>query len=60
LQIFSGIRVRRTSGSSMNEADVSSRIAGIVRRYVPIDTIDLHGATLRFYAGERYVLAKCL
>ena len=50
--------MKRTNGSSVNEADISSRTAGIVRRYIPIDTRDLHGATLRFYVGERYVLVK--
>lgn len=51
--------MRRINGSTLNEspeAESSSRTAGIVRRYVPVDVRDLHGAILRFYVGERYGL----
>lgn len=48
--------MRRTSSLNLiesSEVDASIRTAGIVRRHVPIDTRELHGATLRFYVGER-------
>lgn len=51
----SGGRMRRTSSLNViesSEVEVSSRTAGIIRRHVPIDTRELHGATLRFYVGE--------
>ena len=47
--------MRPTNGSDGAKSDVSSRTAGIIRRYVPIDTRDPHGAILRFYVGERYI-----
>ncbi|MCO5593983.1 hypothetical protein L7F22_048002 [Adiantum nelumboides] len=48
-------RIRRTSSLNViesSEVEVSSRTAGIIRRHVPIDTRELHGATLRFYVGD--------
>eukprot|EP00250_Pteridium_aquilinum_P020444 c24814_g2_i2 orf=471-4703(+) len=48
-------RMRRINGSTVNEspeAESVSRIAGIVRRFVPVDVRDLHGAFLHFYVGE--------
>ncbi|KAH7283286.1 hypothetical protein KP509_35G070300 [Ceratopteris richardii] len=53
-----GGRMRRTSSISViesSEEDASSRTAGIIRRHVPIDTRELHGATLRFYVGESFI-----
>ena len=46
--------MKQTNDLDTNNSDFSSRIAGIIRRYVPIDTRDPHGAILRFYVGERY------
>ncbi|MCO5552817.1 hypothetical protein L7F22_006334 [Adiantum nelumboides] len=48
-------RIRRTSSLNViesSEVEVLSRTAGIIRRHVPIDTRELHGATLRFYVGD--------
>jgi senataxin len=47
--------MKQTIGSDSNKSDFSSRIAGIIRRYVPIDTRDPHGAILRVFVGERFV-----
>jgi hypothetical protein len=55
IMLFSVIRMKQTNGSEASKSNFSSRIAGIIRRYVPIDTRDPHGAILRFYVGERFV-----
>ncbi|KAL6984192.1 hypothetical protein U1Q18_017569 [Sarracenia purpurea var. burkii] len=46
----------RSSSSTIddNESEVSGRVAGTVRRYMPIDTRDPPGAILHFYVGDSY------
>jgi Uri superfamily endonuclease len=36
------------------EHDDVGRVAGTVRRYIPVDTRDPHGAILHFYVGDAY------
>lgn len=36
------------------ESEVSGRVAGTVRRHIPIDTRDPTGAILHFYVGDSY------
>ncbi|KAJ0962282.1 hypothetical protein J5N97_030110 [Dioscorea zingiberensis] len=49
---------KRNANSGMNEEDaepeVTGRIAGTVRRHIPIDTRDPPGAILHFYVGDSY------
>jgi senataxin len=39
---------------SEGEHDDVGRVAGTVRRYIPVDTRDPHGAILHFYVGDAY------
>ncbi|EOA18178.1 hypothetical protein CARUB_v10006656mg [Capsella rubella] len=39
---------------SEGEHDDAGRVAGTVRRYIPVDTRDPHGAILHFYVGDTY------
>ena len=51
------MRSQRNNTSAINndeEIEVSGRVAGTVRRYVPIDTRDPLGAILHFYVGDSY------
>ncbi|GFY85806.1 P-loop containing nucleoside triphosphate hydrolases superfamily protein [Actinidia rufa] len=51
------VRFQRNNTSAINndeELEVSGRVAGTVRRYVPIDTRDPLGAILHFYVGDSY------
>ncbi|XP_010261244.1 PREDICTED: uncharacterized protein LOC104600108 isoform X2 [Nelumbo nucifera] len=47
---------RNSSGVSEDdmEPEVNGRVAGTVRRYIPIDTRDPPGAILHFYVGDTY------
>ncbi|KAJ3678320.1 hypothetical protein LUZ60_002123 [Juncus effusus] len=48
-------RSSRRSNATNEDTDYdanSGRLAGTVRRYIPIDTRDPHGATLHFYVGD--------
>ncbi|KAL4604072.1 hypothetical protein ACB092_10G167600 [Castanea dentata] len=51
------VRAKR-SNTSLNDDDgepeISGRVAGTVRRHIPIDTRDPHGAILHFYVGDSY------
>ncbi|KAJ0777255.1 putative P-loop containing nucleoside triphosphate hydrolase, DNA2/NAM7 helicase, helicase [Helianthus annuus] len=38
----------------VEESEVSGRVAGTVRRHIPIDTRDPTGAILHFYVGDSY------
>ncbi|XP_076958992.1 putative helicase MAGATAMA 3 [Bidens hawaiensis] len=40
------------------DAEVSGRVAGTVRRHIPIDTRDPTGAILHFYVGDSYDSSK--
>ncbi|KAJ0251719.1 Uncharacterized protein HA466_0126370 [Hirschfeldia incana] len=40
--------------ASEGEHEDGGRVAGTVRRYIPIDTRDPHGAILHFYVGDSY------
>ncbi|XP_057502593.1 helicase sen1-like isoform X2 [Actinidia eriantha] len=51
------VRFKRSNGLAINdneEPEVSGRVAGTVRRYIPIDTRDPPGAILHFYVGDSY------
>ncbi|XP_052189720.1 uncharacterized ATP-dependent helicase C29A10.10c-like [Diospyros lotus] len=51
------VRSKRNNTSIIDqeeEPDVSGRVAGTVRRYMPIDTRDPPGAILHFYVGDSY------
>lgn len=39
---------------SDGEHEDGGRVAGTVRRYIPVDTRDPHGAILHFYVGDSY------
>ncbi|CAN7082005.1 unnamed protein product [Brassica oleracea var. botrytis] len=39
---------------SEGEHEDGGRVAGTVRRYIPVDTRDPHGAILHFYVGDSY------
>ncbi|OMO85814.1 putative helicase MAGATAMA 3 [Corchorus capsularis] len=41
-------------GSEDEEAEVTGRVVGTVRRHIPIDTRDPLGAILHFYVGDSY------
>lgn len=36
------------------EHEDAGRVAGTVRRYIPVDTRDPHGAILHFYVGDSF------
>ncbi|RVW65542.1 Helicase SEN1 [Vitis vinifera] len=51
------VRSKRNNTSSIEddeEAEISGRVAGTVRRHNPIDTRDPVGAILHFYVGDSY------
>ena len=52
------VHIRRNSSSLALEdeekPEVSGRVAGTVRRYIPIDTREYTGAILHFYVGDLY------
>ncbi|KAE9468048.1 hypothetical protein C3L33_00037, partial [Rhododendron williamsianum] len=51
------VRSKRSSNSDIadnEEPEVSGRVAGTVRRYMPPDTRDPPGAILHFYVGDSY------
>lgn len=51
------VRSKRSNNSDVadnEEPEVSGRVAGTVRRYMPIDTRDPPGAILHFYVGDSY------
>ncbi|KAI3949324.1 hypothetical protein MKW98_023261 [Papaver atlanticum] len=45
---------RNNAGEDDPEAEISGRVAGTVRRHIPIDTRDPLGAILHFYVGDTY------
>ncbi|KAI3685395.1 hypothetical protein L6452_34637 [Arctium lappa] len=45
---------RNNSSVTGEEAEISGRVAGTVRRHIPIDTRDPTGAILHFYVGDSY------
>ncbi|KAI3819831.1 hypothetical protein L1987_13683 [Smallanthus sonchifolius] len=45
---------RNNSTTTGEESEVSGRVAGTVRRHIPIDTRDPTGAILHFYVGDSY------
>ncbi|KAJ9560507.1 hypothetical protein OSB04_005667 [Centaurea solstitialis] len=45
---------RNNSSITGEEAEISGRVAGTVRRHIPIDTRDPTGAILHFYVGDSY------
>ena len=54
---YNAVRLKRSSNSVVEddeEAEISGRVAGTVRRHIPIDTRDSHGAILHFYVGDSY------
>ncbi|KAA8544548.1 hypothetical protein F0562_022593 [Nyssa sinensis] len=51
------VKSKRNSTSTIDddeEPEVSGRVAGTVRRHIPIDTRDPPGAILHFYVGDSY------
>ncbi|KVH98564.1 helicase sen1 [Cynara cardunculus var. scolymus] len=48
------ISKRNNSSITGEEAEISGRVAGTVRRHIPIDTRDPTGAILHFYVGDSY------
>ncbi|KAI3689280.1 hypothetical protein L2E82_47234 [Cichorium intybus] len=49
------VRMKRNNGpTNMEESEVSGRVAGTVRRHIPIDTRDPTGAILHFYVGDSF------
>ncbi|PSS17408.1 Helicase like isoform 1 [Actinidia chinensis var. chinensis] len=51
------VRFKRSNDLAIDdneEPEVSGRVAGTVRRYIPIDTRDPPGAILHFYVGDSY------
>ncbi|KAK9270871.1 hypothetical protein L1049_026457 [Liquidambar formosana] len=51
------VRSKRNNTSSIEDAEepeISGRVAGTVRRHIPIDTRDPPGAILHFYVGDSY------
>lgn len=51
------VRLKRSSNSVIEddeEAEINGRVAGTVRRHIPIDTRESHGAILHFYVGDSY------
>ncbi|MCL7048360.1 hypothetical protein MKW94_000768 [Papaver nudicaule] len=53
----SAVRPKRNNAGTNEddpEAEISGRVAGTVRRHIPIDTRDPLGAILHFYVGDTY------
>ncbi|KAH6827842.1 P-loop containing nucleoside triphosphate hydrolases superfamily protein [Perilla frutescens var. hirtella] len=51
------VHIRRNNSLALEDEEkpeVSGRIAGTVRRYIPIDTREYTGAILHFYVGDLY------
>ncbi|XWS25262.1 hypothetical protein CRYUN_Cryun27aG0054200 [Craigia yunnanensis] len=51
------VRTKRNNTSSIeedDEAEVTGRVVGTVRRHIPVDTRDPFGAILHFYVGDSY------
>ncbi|KAM7516799.1 hypothetical protein LguiA_006382 [Lonicera macranthoides] len=51
------VRSKRSSTTNIeddDEPEISGRVAGTVRRHMPIDTRDPPGAILHFYVGDSY------
>lgn len=51
------VHIRRNSSLALEDEEkpeVSGRVAGTVRRYIPIDTREYIGAILHFYVGDLY------
>ncbi|XP_024977199.1 helicase sen1-like isoform X1 [Cynara cardunculus var. scolymus] len=49
------VRYKRSNCSTIpEESEVCGRVAGTVRRHIPIDTRDPIGAILHFYVGDSY------
>jgi senataxin len=50
------VRSKRNNSSTEDneEPEISGRVAGTVRRHIPIDTRDPSGAILHFYIGDSY------
>ncbi|KDP20224.1 hypothetical protein JCGZ_09856 [Jatropha curcas] len=51
------VRSKRSNTSSIDDDDepeISGRVAGTVRRHIPLDTRDPHGAILHFFVGDSY------
>ncbi|KAK1406766.1 hypothetical protein QVD17_38374 [Tagetes erecta] len=44
----------KSKRTATEEIEVSGRVAGTVRRHIPIDTRDPKGAVLHFYVGDSY------
>lgn len=42
------------SNEDGEEPEVTGRVAGTVRRHIPVDTRDPPGAILHFYVGDSY------
>ncbi|GMI90942.1 hypothetical protein like AT4G30100 [Hibiscus trionum] len=53
----SAVRTKRNNTSSVEEdedAEVTGRVVGTVRRHIPLDTRDPLGAIVHFYVGDSY------
>lgn len=51
------VHIRRNSSLALEDEEkpeISGRVAGTVRRYMPIDTREYTGAILHFYVGDIY------
>lgn len=51
------VHIRRNNSLALEDEEkpeVSGRVAGTVRRYIPIDTREYTGAILHFYVGDLY------
>ncbi|CAH1454090.1 unnamed protein product [Lactuca virosa] len=49
------VRMKRNNiPTNVEESEVIGRVAGTVRRHIPIDTRDPTGATLHFYVGDSF------
>ncbi|XP_023743214.1 uncharacterized ATP-dependent helicase C29A10.10c isoform X2 [Lactuca sativa] len=49
------VRLKRNNApTNVEESEVIGRVAGTVRRHIPIDTRDPTGATLHFYVGDSF------
>lgn len=57
LCINEAVRSRRSGTSTFGDdeqPEITGRVAGTVRRHIPIDTRDATGAILHFYVGDPY------
>lgn len=53
-QAVRGKRNHSLTAEDDEEAEVSGRVAGTIRRHFPVDTRDPPGAILHFYVGDSY------